>query len=108
MFWLADSATTRIRAVVNLLGEVDFNYIPSVPVFDANVALGRRNDRRVSVDTGEATVESMTPSGVQRAVTYSPHAINYDADDGNDWLLELVDGHDASTLSSSAIPRGMI
>ena len=76
------------------MGEIDFNFKPSVPVFDANIALGRRNDRRVAVDTGEGTVEAMSRAGVDRAVTYSPHAINYDANDGNDWMMELIDGHE--------------
>ena len=38
------------------MGKVDLNFMPNVPVFDANAALGRRHDKRVNVDTVEGTI----------------------------------------------------
>ena len=75
------------------MGQVDLSFKPSVPVFDANVALGRRHDRRVSVDTVEGTLSAMTKAGIDRALVYSPHAANYDPRDGNKMLLETIQGH---------------
>ena len=76
------------------MGAVDFDFKPSVPIFDANVALGRRHDRRVSEDTAEGTVSAMVKAGIDRALVYSPHAVNYDTRDGNRLLLETIQGHD--------------
>ncbi len=79
------------------MGQVDLNFKPTVPVFDANVALGRRHDRRVSpdADTPEATVAELARAGIQQALVYSPHAIDFDSNDGNNLLFETVQGHDA-------------
>ena len=79
------------------MGQVDLDFKPTVPVFDANVSLGRRHDRRVSAagDTPEATLAEMAKAGIQRAVVYSPHAVNFDSKDGNNLLFETVQGHDA-------------
>lgn len=74
------------------MGEVDLHFKPSVPVFDANVALGRRHDRRVNVGSVEETLEAMDRTGVDRAVVYTPHAMGYDSVEGNSYLMELVDG----------------
>ena len=41
------------------MGEVDFHFKPSVSVFDANMALGRRQDRRVNVGSVEETLEAI-------------------------------------------------
>ncbi len=79
------------------MGQVDLEFNPAVPVFDSNIALGRRHDQRVSAsaDTPEATESEMARSGIQRALAYSPHAVNFDSNDGNDLLFEMVQGHDA-------------
>ena len=69
---------------------VDLDFKPAVPVFDANVALGRRHDRRQSVDTAEATLAEMDRVGVERALVYAPHAAVYDSREGNNLLLELI------------------
>jgi predicted TIM-barrel fold metal-dependent hydrolase len=71
---------------------VDLNFKPSVPVFDANVALGRRHDRAVKVDSVEGTLEVMDQSGVDRALVYAPHAATYDSRDGNGLILETIQG----------------
>jgi len=76
------------------MGEVDLHFKPAVPVFDANVALGRRHDRPVAVDTLEGTLEAMDSAGVERALVYSPHAEAFDALEGNDLLWETVRGTD--------------
>lgn len=74
------------------MGEVDLNFKPEVPVFDANIALGRRHNRRVKIDTLEGTLAAMDHSGVDRALAYSPHAATFDSRDGNDLLIEAIDG----------------
>ena len=74
------------------MGEVDLHFKPSVPVFDANVALGRRHDRRVNVGSAEETLQAMDRTGVDRAVVYTPHAVGYDSREGNDYLIELAHG----------------
>ena len=71
------------------MGEVDFNFKPSVPVFDANVALGRRRDRTVSVDTVEGTLEAMSRAGVDHALVYSTRAVG-DAWEGNRALVDAI------------------
>ncbi|PYV14463.1 MAG: hypothetical protein DMG07_11910 [Acidobacteria bacterium] len=61
------------------MGDVNLNFKPAVPVFDANMALGRRHDRRVSVDTVVETLKEMNRAGVDRALVYAPHAVTYDS-----------------------------
>ena len=74
------------------MGEVDLDFEPTVPVFDANVALGRRHDKPVSVDTAAGVLQVMDDSGVGRALVYAPHAATYDPRDGNAMLVEQIDG----------------
>lgn len=76
------------------MGQVDLDFKPVVPVFDANVSLGRRHNQRVAVDSPEDTLSEMARAGIQRAVVYSPHAVNFDSRDGNNLLLETIEGHD--------------
>ena len=76
------------------MGQVDLDFKPTVPVFDANVALGRHHNRVVSVDTAEGTLSEMDRAGIQRALVYAPHAVNFDSDDGNNLLLEMIEGED--------------
>lgn len=83
---------TRGSRQRGLVGNVDFNFKPSVPVFDANVALGRRHDRPVRVDTVEGTLDAMGKAGVQRAVVHSPHAANFDGLEGNQILMDAIRG----------------
>ena len=74
------------------MGEVDLHFKPSVPVFDANVSLGRRHYKRVSVDTVDGTLEAMEKAGIQRAVAYSAHGAYWDPGEGNQLLLDMVQG----------------
>lgn len=74
------------------MGQVDLNFRPKVPVFDANIALGRRHDKRVSVDTVEGLLEAMDGAGVNRALVYTPHAVTYDPHDGNSILINEING----------------
>ena len=74
------------------MGQVDLNFKPAVRVFDADVALGRRHDRRVAVDTVEGTLEVMDRAGVDRAHVYAPHAAGYDSQEGNELLMETIEG----------------
>ena len=77
------------------MGQVDLDFKPTVSVFDANVILGRRHDRRVSEDTAEGTLGEMRRSGIQRALVYSPHAVQFDSQDGNSLLLEQIEGEES-------------
>ncbi len=74
------------------MGKVDLSFSPVVPVFDANVALGRRHDRRLTADTVDAALNEMRRAGVDRALAHSAHSAAFDARDGNDWLLEALEG----------------
>ena len=74
------------------MGQVDLSFRPSVDVFDANVALGRRHNRRVRVDAVEGTLEAMKQAGVGKALVYSAHAADFDSRDGNELLLEMIQG----------------
>ena len=71
------------------MGEVDLHFKPAVPVFDANMALGRRNDRRVLFDSVEDTLREMDRAGVERGLVYSPVSSS-DPVGGNRRLLELL------------------
>ena len=42
-----------------------------VPVFDANVGVGHRHDRRSPVDSPDQLLEEMSRHGVGRALVYS-------------------------------------
>ena len=74
------------------MGQIALDFKPTVPVFDANVALGRRHDRRVREATVEGTLKAMERAGVDRALAYSPHAATFDSREGNDILLDMVQG----------------
>jgi len=74
------------------LGKVNFDFKSSVATFDACVALGRRHDRYVRVDTVRATIDVMDKAGVDKALVYSPHAIAFDAEEGNGLLMEEIQG----------------
>ena len=74
------------------MGNVDLDFTPSVPVFDANVCVGVRHDKRAVVDTADDTLAEMERAGVGRALVYSPHAAYWDPEEGNDVLLETIAG----------------
>ncbi len=74
------------------MSEVDLDFKPAVPVFDANISLGRRHNRRVAVDNVQDTLAAMDRAGIDRALAYSPHAVNYDSREGNDILIEAIAG----------------
>jgi len=77
-----------------VMGKVDLDFRPSVPVFDANVALGRRTDRRVRVDTVGGALKAMDQAGIEKALVYSPHAALIDSTTGNNMLMEMIRGED--------------
>ena len=74
------------------MGQVDLHFRPSVAVFDANMALGRRHDRPVRSHTAQGALAAMDMAGVQRAVVYSQHAVEFDGPQGNELLIELTVG----------------
>lgn len=74
------------------MGQVDLNFKPSVSVFDSNMALGRRHDRPVRSHTTQGALDAMDTAGVQRAVVYTQHAVEFDGPEGNELLLDMIDG----------------
>ncbi|MDP7579546.1 MAG: hypothetical protein QGF12_08450 [SAR202 cluster bacterium] len=72
------------------MSKVKLNFTPSVPVFDANVALGRRHDKTVSVESADDTMIEMERAGIDQALVYAPHAASYDSGEGNQMLLDSV------------------
>ncbi len=76
------------------MGNVDLDFNPSTPVFDANMALGRRHDRPVNVDSLEDTKKEMERAGVGRGLVYAPHAAIYDSGEGNLSLINAIRGSD--------------
>ena len=81
------------------MSEIELTFRPSVPVFDANLALGRRHIRRVKIDTVEDTLDAMIKAGVDRAVAFSPHATTTDSREGNQIL------YDATQSVSELVPQ---
>ena len=69
------------------MGVVDLKFKPSAQVFDANMTLGRRHDKKVNVDTIGDTIKAMDYSGVDRALVYAPHAALHNSDDDNRIIL---------------------
>lgn len=86
------------------MGKVDLDFKPAVPVFDADVALGRRHDRRVAVDSVGDTLSAMDKAGVDRAHVYAPHAAGYDSSEGNEILIDTIRGNSRFVPQFAANP----
>ena len=76
------------------MGEVDIAFKSSVPVFDCNVSIGRVHTRRLSVDDSQGTLKAMDDAGINKALVHNPYGANYDPVDGNERLLESINGID--------------
>ena len=74
------------------MAEIDLDFKPTVPVFDANMVLGRRHNRRSAFDTAPNLIGEMDRLNVDSALVYTPHAVSYDTREGNEYLLQLIDG----------------
>ena len=81
------------------MGQIETNFNPAFPVFDANVALGRKHSKRVLVDNADDLLKCMSKSGIDRSLVYSPHSVNFDSIDGNSILIESINNH------SSLVPQ---
>ena len=68
----------------------DLTFKPQVPVFDANVSLGRSTTRKVAVDNLPETLNIMDIAGINKSLVYSTHSMNFDTGDGNQLLLETI------------------
>ena len=79
------------------MSNIDLDFKPSVPVLDANMALGRRHDKPVNVDSVEGARSEMDRAGIQRALVYAPHAAIFDSGEGNRALIDTIRGSDAFT-----------
>ena len=66
------------------------NFKPQVPVFDANVSLGRLTTRKLAVDNLPETLDIMNRNGIDKSLVYSTHSMNFDTGDGNQLLLESI------------------
>jgi len=75
------------------LGNIELDFKPTVKVWDSNASLGPRHDFKVSVETSEQTLEEMDRLEIEKAIVYSPHAVGYDSNDGNNYLLDLIDSN---------------
>ncbi len=76
------------------MGNIDLDFKPSVPVFDANMSLGRRHDKPVNVDSVQDARSEMDRAGIGRALLYAPHAAIFDSGEGNRALIETIGGSD--------------
>jgi len=68
----------------------DLTFKPQVPVFDANVSLGRLTTRKVAVDNLPETLNIMDIAGIDKSLVYSTHSMNFDTGDGNQLLLKTI------------------
>lgn len=75
------------------MGEIDLNFRPSVPVFDANIALGRHPKRVLTSDSLIQAEIEMDRAGVNHALAYSMHAAVFDTEDGNAYLMDILSGN---------------
>jgi predicted TIM-barrel fold metal-dependent hydrolase len=76
------------------LGNIELDFKPTVKVWDSNVSLGPRHDFKVSVDTSEQTLEEMDRLEIEKAIVYSPHAVGFDSNDGNNYLIDLINSNE--------------
>ena len=72
------------------MGDVDFDFKSSFPAFDANVSIGRSMVRRVVMDSVGELIGAMDSCGVEKALVYSPHAIECDTLDGNNDIVDIT------------------
>jgi len=69
----------------------NLTFKPQVPVFDANVSLGRLTSHKVAVDNLPETLNIMNIAGINKSLVHSTHSMNFDSSDGNQLLLETID-----------------
>lgn len=74
---------------------MSLSFISRVPVFDANVGIGNRHDRRSPVDSPDQLLEEMSRHGVDRALVYSVQGEWISPMQGNDSLAVLTGQNDA-------------
>ena len=68
------------------------NFTSRVPVFDANVGVGHRRDRRYPYDEPQQLVSELVRHGVDRALVYACHGEDVSAVHGNNTLFRWTDG----------------
>jgi predicted TIM-barrel fold metal-dependent hydrolase len=62
-----------------------------IPVFDANIGVGHRHNRRYPYDTPERLLEEMARHGVDRALVYAVQGELISPTQGNDQLAQWTD-----------------
>ena len=68
------------------MNNINLDFSPDVEVFDANISIGRRHNRRMPVDTTTQAIECLKQAGVSKALTFSTHSLYVDAQSGNNNL----------------------
>lgn len=71
------------------------NFTARVPVFDANVGVGHRHDRRYPFASPDQLLEEMARHGVNRALVYAVQGESISPTWGNDALSEWTDPNEA-------------
>ena len=71
------------------------NFTPRVPVFDANVGIGHRHDRKSPCESPDQLLCEMGRHGVDRALVYPLQGEIISPIQGNDSLASWTDSNDA-------------
>jgi predicted TIM-barrel fold metal-dependent hydrolase len=71
------------------------NFTPRVSVFDANVGVGHRHDRRYPFESSDQLLEEMAHHGVDRALVYEVQGELISPTQGNDALHKWTDSNHA-------------
>ena len=74
--------------------DMSLSFSASVPVFDANVGIGHRHNRRYPYDSADGLLEEMARHGVDRALVYHVQGELISPSQGNEQLADWMDGHE--------------
>ena len=72
------------------MNNINLDFSPDVEVFDANISIGRRHNRRMPVDTTTQAIECLKQAGVSKALTFSTHSLYVDGQSGNNNLISIT------------------
>ena len=73
---------------------MSLSFISRVPVFDSNVGVGHRHDRRYPFNSSRQLLEEMSRHGVGRALVYAVQGESISPPQGNDSLAAWTDRND--------------
>ena len=69
---------------------MSLSFSASVPVFDANVGIGHRHNRRYPYDSADGLLEEMARHGVDRALVYHVQGELISPSQGNEQLADSL------------------